>query len=57
MKLFLRLLAYVRPYTWQALASILFMALVGLLDAFRILLVKPIFDEVLKPSTSPATYS
>ncbi len=51
MKLFLRLLAYVRPYTWQALASILLMALVGLLDAFRILLVKPIFDEVLKPST------
>jgi subfamily B ATP-binding cassette protein MsbA len=50
MKLFLRLLAYVRPYTLQALASILLMALVGLLDAFRILLVKPIFDEVLKPS-------
>lgn len=50
MKLFLRLLAYVRPYTWQALASILLMALVGLLDAFRILLVKPIFDKVLKPS-------
>ena len=40
MKFFLRLLAYVRPYTLQALASILFMAMVGLLDAFRILLVK-----------------
>ena len=49
-KLFLRLLAYVRPYTLQALASVLLMALVGMLDAFRILLVKPIFDEVLKPS-------
>ena len=50
MKLFLRLLAYVRPYTLQALASVLLMALVGLLDAFRVLLVQPIFDKVLKPS-------
>ena len=49
MKFYLRLLAYVRPYTLQALISILLMAMVGLLDAFRILLVKPIFDEVLKP--------
>src|ERR1035437_5019100 len=49
MKFYLRLLAYVRPYTLQALASILLMAMVGLLDAFRILLVKPIFDQVLKP--------
>ena len=49
MKFYLRLLAYVRPYTLQALASILLMALVGLLDAFRILLIKPIFDQVLKP--------
>ena len=50
MKLLLRLLAYIRPYTLQALASIVLMAAVGLLDAFRILLVKPIFDQVLKPS-------
>jgi ATP-binding cassette, subfamily B, bacterial MsbA len=50
MKFYLRLLAYVRPYTLQALASILFMAMVGLLDAFRVLLIKPIFDQVLKPS-------
>jgi subfamily B ATP-binding cassette protein MsbA len=50
MKLFLRLLAYVRPYTLQALASVVLMALVGLLDAFRVLLIKPIFDKVLKPS-------
>jgi subfamily B ATP-binding cassette protein MsbA len=49
MKFYLRLLAYVRPYSLQALAAILFMAMVGLLDAFRILLVKPIFDQVLKP--------
>ncbi len=50
MKLFLRLLAYVRPYTLQALASVVLMAGVGLLDAFRILLIKPIFDQVLKPA-------
>ncbi|MEO6829544.1 MAG: ABC transporter ATP-binding protein, partial [Acidobacteriaceae bacterium] len=50
MKPFLRLLAYVRPYTFQALASVVLMAAVGLLDAFRILLIKPIFDQVLKPS-------
>jgi len=49
MKFYLRLLAYVRPYTLQALVSILLMAMVGLLDAFRILLIKPIFDQVLKP--------
>ena len=49
MKFYLRLLTYVRPYSLQALASILLMAMVGLLDAFRILLVKPIFDQVLKP--------
>lgn len=50
MKLFLRLLSYVRPYTFAALASVLLMAMVGLLDAFRVLLVQPIFDKVLKPS-------
>jgi ATP-binding cassette, subfamily B, bacterial MsbA len=49
MKFYLRLLAYVRPYSLQALVAILLMAMVGLLDAFRILLVKPIFDQVLKP--------
>lgn len=50
MKLLLRLVAYVRPYALQALASVLLMAMVGLLDAFRVLLIKPIFDEVLKPA-------
>ncbi|MHB8303088.1 MAG: ABC transporter ATP-binding protein [Acidobacteriaceae bacterium] len=50
MKFLLRLLAYVRPYLLQAFASVLLMALVGLMDAFRVLLIKPIFDEVLKPA-------
>ncbi|MEO6965694.1 MAG: ABC transporter ATP-binding protein [Acidobacteriaceae bacterium] len=50
MKRLFRLLAYVRPFTLQALASVLLMAMVGMLDAFRVLLVKLIFDDVLNPS-------
>src|SRR6516165_8003966 len=45
-----RLLHYVRPYWWQLLASVESMALVGLFDAFRLLLIGPIFDHVLNPS-------
>ena len=44
-----RLLRYVVPYWWQLLSSILLMAAVGLLDAFRVLLIGPIFDRVLNP--------
>src|SRR5271168_2292496 len=44
-----RLLRYVRPYTLQALLSVTLMAAVGLLEAFRLLLIKPIFDRVLEP--------
>jgi len=46
-----RLLRYVIPYWWQLLSSILLMAFVGLLDAFRVLLIGPIFDRVLNPSS------
>jgi subfamily B ATP-binding cassette protein MsbA len=45
-----RLLHYVRPYWLQLLASVVSMALVGLFDAFRLLLIGPIFDNVLKPA-------
>ena len=44
-----RLLLYVRPYALYSLISVLLMAMVGALNAFRILLLKPIFDKVLKP--------
>jgi subfamily B ATP-binding cassette protein MsbA len=44
-----RLLRFVIPYWWQLLSSILLMAMVGLLDAFRVLLIGPIFDRVLNP--------
>lgn len=45
----LRLLAYLRPYALASLASVVLMALVGFLAAFRVLLVRQIFDKVLKP--------
>jgi len=44
-----RLIRYVAPYWWQVGASVLLMAAVGLLDAFRLLLIGPIFDRVLNP--------
>jgi len=46
-----RLLHYVKPYWFQLLASVVSMALVGLFDAFRLLLIGPIFDHVLNPGT------
>jgi len=49
-----RLLLYVRPYALYSLASVLLMAAVGAMAAFRIMLVKPIFDQVLSPD-SPRT--
>ena len=44
-----RLLRYVRPYTLAIAAAVLLMAVVGFLEAFRIVLIKPIFDQVLNP--------
>jgi subfamily B ATP-binding cassette protein MsbA len=46
-----RLLRYVLPYWAPFLASVALMAMVGLLDAFRVLLIGPIFDRVLNPGT------
>jgi len=46
-----RLLRYVLPYWWQVISSVSLMALVGLLDAFRVLLVGPVLDRVLNPSS------
>src|ERR1700719_3728075 len=50
-----RLLRYVLPYWWQFLVSVALMALVGLLDAGRVLLIGPIFDRVLNPGTQGKT--
>jgi len=48
-----RLLFYVRRYALQAAAAVVLLAAVGLLDAFRVLLIGPIFNTVLNPR-SPA---
>jgi len=44
-----RLLDYIRPYWFYVAASVVSMALVGVFDAFRLLLIGPIFDFVLNP--------
>ncbi|MCU1323777.1 MAG: transporter related protein [Acidobacteriaceae bacterium] len=44
-----RLLLYVRPYALYSLASVVLMAMVGAMAAFRILLIRPIFENVLSP--------
>ena len=46
-----RLIRYAIPYWWQILSSVLLMAAVGGLDAFKYLLVRPVFDRVLNPAT------
>ena len=53
MKLVMRLLSYMRPYVFFWIVSVLLMALVGALAAFRILLIKPIIDNVLSAASSP----
>jgi subfamily B ATP-binding cassette protein MsbA len=50
-----RLLHYVLPYSWLLLSSVILMALVGLLDAGRVLLIGPIFDRVLNPGSQGRT--
>ncbi len=42
-----RLLGYIRPYSLQFAVSVVLMAAVGALEAFRLLLLGPIFDKVL----------
>ena len=45
-----RLLLYMRPYALYSLGSVFLMALVGAMAAFRVLLVKQVFDKVLNPN-------
>ncbi len=53
MKRLLRLLRYLRPYLLYALLSVVLMAVVGAMAALRILLVKPILDNVLSADAQP----
>ncbi len=52
MKRIWRLLHYMRPYMVHVLVSVVLMAVVGALAAFRILLIKPIVDNVLNAGDS-----
>jgi subfamily B ATP-binding cassette protein MsbA len=49
MKNFLRLMRYGLPYSLQWFPGVLMLAIVGALDTFRVLLLQPIFDQVLRP--------
>ncbi len=51
MRQLMRLVRYALPYWWQILCSVVLMALVGALDGFKFLLIRPVFDRVLNPST------
>jgi subfamily B ATP-binding cassette protein MsbA len=51
----IRLVRYVLPYWGPFLASVGLMAMVGLLDAGRVLLIRPIFDRVLNPGSQEKT--
>src|SRR5438874_12633704 len=46
-----RLIRYVAPYWWQFASSVLLLAGVGSFEAFRLLLVRPVLDRVLNPSS------
>jgi ATP-binding cassette, subfamily B, bacterial MsbA len=46
-----RLLRYLAPYTGQFFGSVVLLASVGFLDAFRVLLIGPVLDRVLNPSS------
>ena len=54
MKRILRLLYYMRPYVLYLVASVLLMAVFALLAGFRVMLIKPIVDNVLSPTAVPA---
>jgi subfamily B ATP-binding cassette protein MsbA len=49
MKNFLRLVRYGLPFSLQWFPGVLLLAVVGVLETFRVLLLQPIFDQVLKP--------
>ena len=53
MKRIWRLLVYLRPYAIYSLVSVVLMVIVGAMTALRVLLVKPIFDRVLRPDSPP----
>ena len=51
MRQLMRLVRYVLPFLPQLLSGILLLAGVGFLEAFRLVLLKPVLDRVLNPSS------
>ena len=49
MRNFFRLLRFGLPYTLYWVPGVMLLAMVGALDTFRVLLLQPIFDQVLRP--------
>jgi ATP-binding cassette, subfamily B, bacterial MsbA len=46
----IRLIRYGLPYSFQWVLGVVLLAAVGALDTFRVLLLQPVFDQVLQPS-------
>jgi ATP-binding cassette, subfamily B, bacterial MsbA len=46
-----RLLSYVRPFLLQLVPGVALLAAVGFLEAFRLILLKPVLDRVLNPAS------
>ncbi|SEG32862.1 ATP-binding cassette, subfamily B, MsbA [Bryocella elongata] len=53
MKRILRLLSYMRPYALYTVGALLLMVLYALMAAVRVMLIKPIIDNVLSAQASP----
>src|SRR6201995_4329745 len=49
MSSFFRLVRYGLPYSLQWALGVILLAFVGVLDTFRVLLLQPVFDQVLRP--------
>lgn len=51
MRQLIRLVRYVFPFMLQLFSGVLLLAAVGFLEAFRLMLLKPVFDRVLNPAS------
>ncbi|MGC2613519.1 MAG: ABC transporter ATP-binding protein [Terracidiphilus sp.] len=52
MSSFFRLVRYGLPYSLQWALGVVLLAAVGVLDTFRVLLLQPVFDQVLRPDAA-----
>lgn len=51
MRQLMRLVRHILPFLAQLLGGVILLAGVGLLEAFRLMLLKPVFDRVLNPAS------